>query len=122
MSVVHQDLGLLDQLSVAENRVGEVVGSTGLPGNGFEEVPDLLSGVRPATGGTIEVGSRSVKLAGIGVGVGVGAAIRAGIVLVPERRDRDGVAFELSIRDNICAAPFDVDAGEIGRRDPTSSL
>ncbi|MDP9091375.1 MAG: sugar ABC transporter ATP-binding protein [Actinomycetota bacterium] len=76
---------------------GEVVGLTGLPGNGFEEIPYLLSGARPAIGGTIEIGSRSLNLAH----VGVGAIIRAGIVLVPERRDRDGLAFDLSVRDNI---------------------
>jgi len=32
---------------------------------------------------------------------GVSACIKAGLVLVPERRDRDGLAFEMSMRDNI---------------------
>ena len=31
----------------------------------------------------------------------VAACLRAGVVLVPERRDRDGLAFELNVRDNI---------------------
>jgi ribose transport system ATP-binding protein len=76
---------------------GEVVGLTGLPGSGFENIPYLLAGARPARAGRLAVGDAVVNLA---TG-GVAACIRAGVALVPERRDRDGLAMSLSIRDNI---------------------
>lgn len=70
---------------------------TGLPGSGYEDIPYLVAGVRPATTGLLTAGSHTVDLAR----AGVAACIRAGVVLVPERRDRDGLAFELNVRDNI---------------------
>jgi ribose transport system ATP-binding protein len=76
---------------------GEIVGITGLPGNGYEEIPYLLTGAQPATSGTISTPATTVDL----TRAGVAGCLRAGVVLVPERRDRDGLAFELSMRDNI---------------------
>ena len=77
--------------------VGEVVGITGLPGSGYEDIPYLLTGVQPATAGTAVVGGRTLPL----TTAGVRGCLRAGIVLVPERRDRDGLALEVNVRDNI---------------------
>ena len=76
---------------------GEVVGITGLSGIGFESIPYLLSGARPASSGVITIDGQEIEL----VGSSVRACTRAGIALVPERRDRDGLAFEATIRDNI---------------------
>jgi ribose transport system ATP-binding protein len=76
---------------------GEVVGLTGLPGNGFEEIPYLLSGARPASSGSLRIGDRDLSLAR----ADVAGCIRAGVVLVPEQRIRDGLALELSVRDNV---------------------
>jgi ribose transport system ATP-binding protein len=76
---------------------GEILGITGLPGNGYEEIPYLLTGAERATAGRITVGTTSLELPK----ASVARCMRAGIVLVPERRDRDGLAFELSVRDNI---------------------
>lgn len=76
---------------------GEIVGITGLPGNGYEDIPYLLAGAVPATSGTLRTRNGVVDLCK----AGVSACIRAGVVLVPERRDRDGLAFEMSMRDNI---------------------
>jgi ribose transport system ATP-binding protein len=76
---------------------GEILGITGLPGNGYEEIPYLLTGAQKATSGTIRTPTKTLDLTRGGV---VGC-LRAGVVLVPERRDRDGLAFELSLRDNI---------------------
>ncbi len=76
---------------------GEILGITGLPGNGYEEIPYLLGGALRASTGTLETGSAKVDLRR----AGVSACIRAGLVLLPERRDRDGLAFELSVQDNI---------------------
>ncbi|MCW2756228.1 MAG: transporter related protein [Marmoricola sp.] len=76
---------------------GEILGITGLPGNGYEEIPYLLTGAQSARSGTISTSDTTVDLTRAGV---IGC-LRAGVVLVPERRDRDGLAFELSMRDNI---------------------
>lgn len=78
-------------------RAGEVVGLTGVPGNGFEEVPYLLGAARPARSGKLRVASKEIDLSR----AAVHDVIRAGVALVPERRDRDGLAMELSVRDNI---------------------
>ncbi|MFN8147554.1 MAG: sugar ABC transporter ATP-binding protein [Candidatus Nanopelagicales bacterium] len=80
-----------------EVRGGEIVGITGLPGTGFETIPYLVSGARPADAGRLRTQAGEVDLAD----GDVAACLRAGVALVPERRDRDGLAFEMSIRDNI---------------------
>lgn len=76
---------------------GEIVGLTGLPGSGYEEIPYLLTGAQHATSGRLEANDNRVDLAR----ATVASCLRAGVVLVPERRERDGLAFNLSIRDNI---------------------
>ncbi len=76
---------------------GEIVGITGLSGSGFESIPYLMSGARPATQGTLVIGKTTLDLAH----ASVRATAKAGIALVPERRDRDGLAFEATVRDNI---------------------
>jgi ribose transport system ATP-binding protein len=76
---------------------GEVLGITGLPGSGYEDIPYLLTGAQRADTGTAEIGRTTIDLRK----ATVASCIRAGMVLVPERRDRDGLAFEQSIRDNI---------------------
>ncbi|MGZ4493358.1 MAG: sugar ABC transporter ATP-binding protein [Nocardioides sp.] len=97
------------QVSIAELRgpgadgldlqigAGEVVGLTGMPGSGFESIPYLIAGATPAWGGRLSVGKKVVDLAT----TTVASAIGAGVVLIPERRDRDGLAMSLSVRDNI---------------------
>lgn len=76
---------------------GEVLGITGVPGSGYEEVAALVSGSRPAESGTLSVGDRRLDLRRSSVV----KALRAGVVLVPERRDRDGLAMQMSVGDNI---------------------
>jgi len=76
---------------------GEVLGITGLPGNGYEEIPYLLTGAQKAISGAVRTTTHRVELSR----AGVAGCLRAGLVLVPERRERDGLAFELSMRDNI---------------------
>jgi ribose transport system ATP-binding protein len=76
---------------------GEVVGLTGIPGSGFENLPYLLAGAQRASAGTLRLGRNVVDLAK----ASVAGCLRAGVVLVPERRDRDGLAMNLSVRDNI---------------------
>jgi ribose transport system ATP-binding protein len=76
---------------------GEILGITGLPGSGYEELPYLITGAQRAASGSIKVEGTAVELHR----ASVATCIRAGIVLVPERRDRDGLAFELTVGDNI---------------------
>ncbi|CAI9410104.1 sugar ABC transporter ATP-binding protein [Nocardioides sp. T2.26MG-1] len=83
-------------LSITIGR-GEVVGLTGLPGTGFEKVPYLLAGATRAASGTVTTPTGRLDL----TRAGVADALRAGVALVPERRVRDGLALEHSVRDNL---------------------
>lgn len=83
-------------------RGGEVLGITGLPGNGYEEIPYLITGAVAARAGTVRLGSTTLDLSR----ASVSKCIRAGVILVPERRDRDGLAMQLSVRDNINLPAF----------------
>jgi ribose transport system ATP-binding protein len=76
---------------------GEVVGVTGLVGSGHEELPYLLADDRHATAGTLEVGSTRLDL----TTSSCADALAAGVALVPENRDIDGLAAQMSIAENI---------------------
>jgi ribose transport system ATP-binding protein len=76
---------------------GEILGITGLPGSGYEEIPYLMTGAQRASAGHMKTKAGTVNLARSTVA----SCMRAGVVLVPERRDRDGLAFEMNVRDNI---------------------
>jgi ribose transport system ATP-binding protein len=90
---------------------GEIVGITGLAGAGFEEVPYLLAGASRAGGGVLTVGGQPIVL-GAGGGVSIESLIAAGVYLIPEKRDEEGLAVEMSILDNITLPRV----GEKGRR------
>jgi ribose transport system ATP-binding protein len=90
--------GLVRDVSLRIER-GEIVGVTGLAGSGFEDIPYLLGGALPARGGTVSVGGRTIDLAGRQVSVR--RLIAAGVVLVPEKRDEEGLAAQLSMLDNM---------------------
>jgi ribose transport system ATP-binding protein len=81
-------------LSIAEC---EVVGMTGLIGSGFEEVPYLLAGAIRARAGALRIGEREFDLPGIGSL----PLLRAGVALVPENREEEGLALELTVLENI---------------------
>lgn len=78
-------------------RAGEVVGVTGLLGSGFEELPYLLGGARPASSGTLSIAGRQVDL----TKPSTRELLAAGVALVPERRDTDGLAFSETVLDNV---------------------
>ena len=75
---------------------GEVVGITGLPGTGFELVPGRLAGASRGPG-RVRTSRGEVDLAR----AGVAACVDAGIAMVPERRISEGLAVEMSVRDNM---------------------
>ena len=81
-------------LSIA---AGEVVGVTGLLGSGFEELPYLVSASRRARRGTLSLDGRDLDLAR----ASIPELLLAGVALVPERRDTEGLAFTETVLDNV---------------------
>ncbi len=86
-------------------RAGEVLGVAGVAGNGQRELAETITGLRPATAGSVTVDSAPIRLGD------PRSAIRAGISHVPEDRLHTGVAPSLSIASNIVlkdyrASPF----------------
>ncbi|HUA03255.1 MAG TPA: sugar ABC transporter ATP-binding protein [Solirubrobacteraceae bacterium] len=79
-------------------RSGEVVGLTGLVGSGFEELPYLLSGARSARSGTLLLADQRLELGGR---ARVTPFLDAGVALVPERRDHEGLALEETVLENL---------------------
>ena len=76
-------------------RRGEILGIYGLLGAGRTELVESLAGARSLVAGRIALNGAAVHIST------VSDAVRQGIVLVPEDRQRDGLIPELSIRENI---------------------
>jgi erythritol transport system ATP-binding protein len=76
-------------------RAGEILGVYGLLGSGRTEMVEAIAGYRPILTGEIAVRGKKLRISN------VADAINAGIVLVPEDRQRDGLIPELSIRENV---------------------
>jgi monosaccharide-transporting ATPase len=93
LSRKHQIEGI--DLSV---RPGEVLGLGGLLGAGRSETLKAVAGAMPLDSGSVRVGGRTVRSGS------VPAAIRAGIVLLPEDRKAEGIIPNLSVRENIVLA------------------
>jgi erythritol transport system ATP-binding protein len=79
-------------------RAGEVVGIYGLMGAGRTELVECLMGSRKAAAGTVTVNGKP-ETEGT-----VQARMAAGLALVPEDRQRDGLVQTMSVRDNILLA------------------
>ena len=77
---------------------GEILGIYGLLGAGRTELLEALAGFRQMSAGEIQVRGNTVRIDS------VKSAIKAGIVLLPEDRQRDGLFPDLSIRENIVMA------------------
>ncbi len=95
-----------------ELRQGEIVGLAGLMGAGRTEITRAIFGIDAKDGGEIVVDGRSVPIRS------PRDAIRAGIVLAPEDRKKDGLCTKLSIRENIALPNLDLlcDAGWVVNR------
>lgn len=76
-------------------RRGEIVGFFGLVGSGRTNVARALFGADPATTGEIWLDSRAVSIRA------PGDAIRAGIILAPEDRKKQGLVLGLEVFSNI---------------------
>lgn len=80
---------------------GEIVGFAGLVGAGRTETTRAIFGADPKTEGTILLEGKEVKI------TCAKDSIKAGIVLAPEDRKRDGLCTKLSLRDNIALPNLD---------------
>jgi rhamnose transport system ATP-binding protein len=74
---------------------GEIVGVFGLVGSGRSELLETLFGLHHPTSGEIRIQGRPVHLRS------ARDAARAGIALVPEERQRQGLFFNLNVRHNL---------------------
>ncbi|HEV7649220.1 MAG TPA: sugar ABC transporter ATP-binding protein [Actinophytocola sp.] len=93
-------------------RPGEIVGLGGLLGAGRSETAMAIAGALPLDSGMVMVAGKRLRTGS------VGAAMRAGVVLLPEDRKADGILPELSVRENIvlAALPRLSAAGVVSRR------
>jgi ABC-type sugar transport system ATPase subunit len=74
---------------------GEIIGIFGLVGSGRTELLETIVGLRPVSAGTLTIDGRAYRFRS------PRAAARAGIVLVPEDRQRQGLFFNLNLRHNL---------------------
>jgi simple sugar transport system ATP-binding protein len=76
-------------------RAGEIVGIAAVAGNGQAELAEVITGLRPATAGSVMIGGTEVANRPVGL------AIREGMAHVPEDRTGVGTAPNLSVADNL---------------------
>ncbi len=74
---------------------GEIVGLTGAPGAGYEEVPYLIAGAEYAGSAKVVVSGRRIPR------TGTHASRRHGIGLVPAERLEQGILLQASVRENL---------------------
>lgn len=92
-------LPALRQLSLTVH-AGEIVGVAGVAGNGQRELAEVITGIRPVTGGEIYVGSQNVTH------TPPLARIQAGVAYVPEDRSATGSAPNLSVAENLALRAY----------------
>lgn len=74
---------------------GEILGLSGLEGQGQGDLLFALFGVYAGVGGSVSVAGRHVRLGS------PSAAMRAGLALIPEDRKTQGLVLSLTVRENI---------------------
>jgi len=79
-------------------RKDEILGIYGLLGAGRTELLQAIAGVRAIRSGTIQLNGKDLCVKS------VASAVKAGIYLVPEDRQRDALVPDLSVRENIALA------------------
>ncbi len=87
---------------------GEIVGFAGLMGAGRTETTRAIFGIDPKDGGEIILDGNQVTIRK------PEDAIKAGIVLAPEDRKKDGLCTKLSIRHNIALPNLDLICDKLG--------
>jgi ABC-type uncharacterized transport system ATPase subunit len=76
-------------------RAGEVLGVAGVQGNGQTELVEVLTGLRPATGGSVRILGQDVTNAT------PRTITELGVAHIPEDRQRDGLVLAFPIFDNL---------------------
>ncbi len=80
---------------------GEILGIAGVEGNGQTELVEILSGLRPASSGTVEVDGHNV------INKSPREVRQAGVSHIPEDRLTNGLALSESIDENLIVDRFD---------------
>jgi ABC-type sugar transport system ATPase subunit len=88
---------------------GEIVGLFGLVGSGRSELLETIFGLHQPSAGTMTIAGLDVRFPS------PRAAAAAGIALVPEERQRQGLCFNLSVRHNLVLATSAVGANLLVR-------
>jgi ABC-type uncharacterized transport system ATPase subunit len=76
-------------------RAGEVLGIAGVQGNGQTELVEVLTGLRPATGGSVRILGQDVTNAS------PRTITELGVAHIPEDRQQDGLVLAFPIYDNL---------------------
>jgi simple sugar transport system ATP-binding protein len=74
---------------------GEILGIAGVSGNGQRELAEVIAGLRPATGGDVQIAGRPVLREAIA------QRLRAGLSFIPEERMRHGTIGTFSVAENV---------------------
>src|SRR5262249_17786297 len=78
-----------------ELHAGEVLGVAGLVGSSRSRLANVLGGIRPTRAGTVLRNGSAVRIRR------PRDAVRAGIVVIPEDRKREGLILEHTVRENV---------------------
>ncbi len=108
LEVKHLNAGKMVRDVSFEVYAGEIVGISGLMGAGRTETTRAIFGVDPKESGEIILDGKSINIRS------PKDAIRAGIVLAPEDRKKDGLCTRLSVRENIALPNLDILCSRFG--------
>ncbi len=108
LKVEHLNAGRMVRDICFELHVGEIVGIAGLMGAGRTETTRALFGADASESGTVTLDGKPIAIHC------PADAIRAGIVLAPEDRKKDGLCTKLSIRENIALPNLDLLCNKFG--------
>ena len=108
LKVEHLNAGRMVRDICFELHVGEIVGIAGLMGAGRTETTRALFGADASESGTVTLDGKPIAIHC------PADAIRAGIVLAPEDRKKDGLCTKLSIRENIALPNLDILCNKLG--------
>ena len=78
-----------------EIRAGEILGVAGVSGNGQKELAEVIAGLRPLTGGKVEIAGKDMTH------WTPGQRTAAALGYIPEERMHDGIVQEFSVAENM---------------------